>query len=74
MDTFTTENLRNVALVSHSGAGKTSLGEALLFASGAIGRLGNTADGNTTGDYEPEAAKRGSSTQLFTSALRLEQE
>ena len=64
MDTFTTENLRNVALVSHSGAGKTSLGEALLFASGAIGRLGNTADGNTTGDYEPEAAKRGSSTQL----------
>ena len=64
MDTFTTENLRNVALVSHSGAGKTSLGEALLFASGAISRLGSTADGNTTGDYEPEAAKRGSSTQL----------
>ena len=64
MDVFATENLRNVALVSHSGAGKTTLGEALLFASGSISRMGSTSDGTTISDYEPEAAKRGGSTQL----------
>ena len=64
MDVFATENLRNVALVSHSGAGKTTLGEALLFASGSISRMGATSDGTTTSDYEPEAVKRGGSTQL----------
>lgn len=64
MGTFTTDQLRNVALLSHSGAGKTSLGEALLLASGAITRLGKTEDGTLTGDYEPEAVKRTSSTQL----------
>ena len=64
MTSFTTDRLRNVALVSHSGAGKTTLAEALLLASGAISRAGRIEDGNTTGDYEPEAVKRGTSTQL----------
>ena len=64
MGSFTTEQLRNVVLLSHSGAGKTSLGEALLMASGAITRLGKTQDGTSTGDYEPEAIKRTSSTQM----------
>jgi elongation factor G len=64
MASFSTDRLRNVALVSHSGAGKTTLAEALLLASGAISRAGRTEDGNTTGDHEPEAVKRRSSTQL----------
>ena len=64
MALYTTEQLRNVALLSHSGAGKTSLAEALLLASGSITRLGKTEEGTTTGDYEPEAVKRTSSTQL----------
>ena len=64
MGPFTTENLRNVVLLSHSGAGKTSLAEALLLTSGSITRLGKTDDGTTTGDYEPESIKRTSSTQL----------
>ena len=64
MQTFSTEQLRNVVLVSHSGAGKTSLGEAMLFTAGAISRMGRTDDGNTTADYEPEAVKRSGSTQL----------
>ena len=64
MGPFTTDKLRNVVLLSHSGAGKTSLAEAMLFASGSITRMGKTEDGTTTGDYEPEAVKRTSSTQL----------
>ncbi len=64
MGTFSTDKLRNVVLLSHSGAGKTSLAESMLFASGSITRMGRTEDGTTTGDYEPEAVKRTSSTQL----------
>jgi elongation factor G len=45
--------IRNVVLLSHQGAGKTSLVESMLFASGAIQRLGSVADGTTTSDYDP---------------------
>jgi elongation factor G len=56
-------NLRNVALLSHSGAGKTSLSEALLYNVKATTRIGRVEDGNTVSDYEPEEVKRGSSIQ-----------
>ena len=56
-------NLRNVALLSHSGAGKTSLCEALLFNTKAVTRIGRVEDGNTVSDYEPEEVKRGGSIQ-----------
>ena len=56
-------NLRNVALLSHSGAGKTSLCEALLFNTKAVNRIGRVEDGNTVSDYEPEEVKRGGSIQ-----------
>jgi len=55
---FEPEKIRNVVLLSHSGAGKTSLSEAMLFSSGAINRLGNVADGTTTSDYDPSEVKR----------------
>jgi len=45
--------IRNVALLSHQGAGKTSLAEFILFTSGAIQRLGNVKDGTATSDYDP---------------------
>jgi elongation factor G len=45
--------IRNVVLLSHQGAGKTSLAEFMLFTSGAIQRLGNVRDGTTTSDYDP---------------------
>ena len=64
MQNHTPEQLRNVALLSHSGAGKTSIAEALLFSTGAITRMGRIEDGNTTSDYEPEEVKRGGSTQM----------
>jgi elongation factor G len=55
------ESLRNIALVAHSGAGKTSLAEAMLYNSGTIKRLGRVEDGNTAMDFEPEELKRLSS-------------
>ena len=64
MEAYGTEAIRNVVSLSHSGAGKTSLVEAMLHASGAISRLGNIADGNTVCDYEPEEIDRASSIQL----------
>jgi elongation factor G len=55
------ESLRNIALVAHSGAGKTSLAEAMLYNGGSIKRLGRVEDGNTAMDFEPEELKRTSS-------------
>lgn len=50
--------IRNVAIAGHSGSGKTSLAEALLYKAGVTDRLGKTADGNTVCDYDPEEVKR----------------
>lgn len=61
MQEYRTENIRNVILLSHTGAGKTSLAEAMLFNSKAITRLGKVDDGSTTTDFEPEELKRRSS-------------
>ena len=58
---FTTERIRNIALLSHSGAGKTILAEAMLRASGATTRLGRVEDGTAASDFEPEEHKRGTS-------------
>jgi elongation factor G len=50
--------IRNVVLLSHQGAGKTSLAEFMLFTSGAIQRLGNVKDGTATSDYDPLEVER----------------
>ena len=63
MEQFATNQLRNVVFLSHSGAGKTSLTEAMLFTTKAINRLGKVEDGNTTSDYEPEEQRRRGSLQ-----------
>lgn len=52
------EKIRNVALIAQSGAGKTSLTEAILFNAGAIDRMGSVEAGNTVSDYEPEEIAR----------------
>ena len=51
-------NIRNVALLSHSGAGKTSLVEAMLYRSGAIAQRGSVEDGTTASDFTPEEKRR----------------
>ncbi len=58
MSRIETEKIRNVAVIAHSGAGKTSLTEAMLFVSGAIDRMGSIEGGNTTTDHEPEEIAR----------------
>ena len=50
--------IRNIVLVSHQGAGKTSLAESMLFASGATQRLGSVDDGTAISDYEPLEVER----------------
>ena len=58
MPTYEMENIRNIVLLSHGGAGKTSLSEAILFTTGAINRLGKVDDGSSTSDHDPDEAKR----------------
>jgi elongation factor G len=53
-----TNNLRNVALVGHSGSGKTSLAEAVLFVSGKLNRMGRIQEGSTVCDYDSEEIER----------------
>ena len=52
------DKIRNVAVIAHGGAGKTSLVEAMLFDAGSIDRLGRVDDGTTVMDYEPEEIER----------------
>ena len=66
MGAFETTKIRNLGIVAHGGAGKTSLTEAILYTTGMIDRLGRVDDGTSTMDFEPEEIKRKIS---ITSAL-----
>ena len=59
MQSFPSDKVRNVALVGHGGAGKTTLVEALLHRAGTINRLGRVEDGSTVSDHDPEEQRRG---------------
>jgi elongation factor G len=67
MAAYTTDKIRNVVLVGHSGSGKTTFAETMLFEAKAITRRGTIADGNTQSDYAPLEQQRGHS--LFASLL-----
>ena len=58
MKVYNTDKIRNVVLLGHGGAGKTSLLEAMAYLSGITSRLGNVADGNTLSDYDKEEQNR----------------
>lgn len=70
MKEYTTENLRNIALVAHGGAGKTMMAEAFLHFSGATTRLGKVEDGTTVSDYDEEEVRRKIS--LYTGVIPVE--
>lgn len=55
----TTNQIRNVCLLGHSGSGKTSVAEAMLYFTKSTDRMGKPTDGNTVCDYDPEEIKRG---------------
>ena len=63
MAKYATGQIRNVSLVAHNGAGKTSLADALYFTAGGTNRQGSVDDQTSLSDYEPEEQKRGSSIQ-----------
>lgn len=58
------KNIRNIALIGHGGAGKTSLAEAMLFNGGTIPKLGKVTDGSTVTDFTPEEIERQTSVSL----------
>jgi elongation factor G len=58
MKVYRAERIRNVALISHVGAGKTSLVDAALFDSGAVTRQGKVDEGSSISDYDPDELKR----------------
>ncbi len=58
MKSYPTEKIRNVGIIAHQSAGKTSLAEAMLFCAGGTNRLGKVGEGNTTFDFLPEEVRR----------------
>ncbi|MBC8173126.1 MAG: elongation factor G, partial [Chitinophagales bacterium] len=70
MKSYNTEHIKNVVLVGHSGSGKTSLAECMLFEAGAINRRGTVADNNTVSDYNELEHERSNS--IFSSLMHVE--
>src|SRR6266702_1483811 len=70
MAKYRVEDIRNVALVGHMAAGKTSLADALLFKAKAVDRPGSVDEGSSVSDYDEEEKKRHFS--IDTSVLHLE--
>ena len=70
MDIYRSDRIRNVVLLGHGGAGKTTLTEAMAYISGITSRLGKVSDGNTVSDYDKEEIKRGFS--ISTSLVPIE--
>ncbi|MCI9575527.1 MAG: elongation factor G [Clostridiales bacterium] len=70
MKQYQAKNILNVAIAGHSGSGKTTVAEAMLFLSGASDRLGKVSEGNTICDYDQEEIRR--KTSVTTAVAPLE--
>ena len=69
MKAYTSNNIRNIAVLGHGGKGKTTLCEAMLYITGATDRLGKVADGNTVLDFDAEEKRRKSSVSSAMAAI-----
>ena len=69
MNQYQAKHIINLAVAGHSGAGKTSLAEAMLYLAGASDRRGKVGDGNTVCDYDPEEIRRKSSISAAVAPL-----
>jgi elongation factor G len=69
MKVYKSADIRNVAIASHQGSGKTTLMEAAVFTTGAINRMGKVVDGNTVSDFRPAEVKRTISVNTSLAAL-----
>ncbi len=72
MKNYEATRIRNVAIVAHGGAGKTSLVETMLFNTGVTTRIGRVEDGTTVADYHPEEIKRGMTVHASLVPVELE--
>ena len=70
MKQYNAKNILNIAVAGHSGAGKTSIAEAMLYLSGASERFGKIGEGSTICDFDPEEIKR--KTTVTTAVAPLE--
>ena len=63
---YTSDKIKNIALLGHAGSGKTTLADAILFLGGAISHIGKNADSTLTLDFDPEEKKRKASVSMAT--------
>ena len=70
MKNYAANEVRDIVILGHSGCGKTTLAESLLYYSGATKRFGKVSEGNTVSDYDPEEVRR--KVSISTSVLPVE--
>ncbi|MGN0470578.1 MAG: elongation factor G [Acutalibacteraceae bacterium] len=69
MKQYNSKNILNIAIAGHSGSGKTSLAEAMIYLCGGSERLGKVSDGNTVCDFDAEEIKRKTSVQACVAPI-----